>query len=93
MNRPSAPARSAQQALFVPEGVIEGQRRPGLRALEQGEQMTGVLRPLHQDAVRLVGLQGPFQVEGAGGAVVPDGEVEAGGGQIKGYGHFRALLA
>ncbi len=86
------PALRVQQPGLVPVGVIEGYRGLGVRVGEDRDQVVGVFRPLHQDAIRDVPLDDPLQMPGAGGTVVPHRVVENRGVQGEGD-HFNRLLA
>ncbi len=65
----------AEQPLFVFVKIIEGHRRLCLLMCKYGNLFLRVLRAFNQNAVRTVFFYRPFQMPGACGTVVPDGEI------------------
>ena len=77
---------------LIPAGIVKCHRGHGFRIREELHQVIGILRSLHQDAVRSITPDHPLQMPGTNRAVVADGIVNDGSVQIKGN-HFRRLLA
>ena len=65
-----------QMLPLVPAGVVEGHRGLGLRVRQDLQKLVGILRTLHQNAVRFICFNGLFQMPCTDGAVVPDGKIE-----------------
>ncbi len=76
------PLFAAYNSLLVLIGIIQGRRSLCLRMNQHGNEARRILRSLHQDAVRPVGLYGLFQVKCTHRAVVTHRKIQDGRRQI-----------